>query len=56
MSAKDVCGVLIRLMATRGEPGYVRSDNGPEFVSAVLLEWSSKNGMTNMSNAERIID
>ncbi len=45
---KRVVEVLELVAAERGYPQYLRSDNGPEFVSAVLLEWSSKNGMTNM--------
>lgn len=36
------------MVAERGYPQYLRSDNGREFVSTVLLEWASKHGMTNM--------
>ena len=31
--------VLSRLISVRGAPRYLRSDNGPEFVSASLLKW-----------------
>ena len=29
-------------------PAYLRTDNGPEFVSTVLLEWAVRHGLTNM--------
>jgi hypothetical protein len=29
----------IRLVSTRGAPMFLRSDNGPEFVSKALLSW-----------------
>ena len=45
---KRVVEVLQAVAAARGYPQYFRSDNGPEFVSTVLLEWASTNGMTNM--------
>jgi putative transposase len=31
--------VLSRLFSERGAPLYLRSDNGPEFVSRALLKW-----------------
>jgi len=34
-----VIDVLNRLISLHGTPRYLRSDNGPEFVSAALLEW-----------------
>jgi putative transposase len=37
-----VIDVLSRLMRTHGVPRYLRSDNGPEFVSKALLDWASK--------------
>lgn len=36
-----VIDVLSRLMRTHGVPRYLRSDNGPEFVSKALLEWAT---------------
>lgn len=45
---KRVVELLDLVAAERGYPQYLRSDNGSEFVSAVLLELSSKHGMTNM--------
>ena len=34
-----VIEVLTRLISERGAPRYLRSDNGPEFVSRAILEW-----------------
>ena len=40
-----VIDVLNKLMRTHGVPRYLRSDNGPEFVSKALLEWASKESL-----------
>jgi len=37
-----VIEVLSRLISGRGAPRYLRSDNGPEFVSHAILEWLGK--------------
>jgi putative transposase len=46
--AIDVCGsirsarvieLLSKLVSTHGAPSYLRSDNGPEFVSRAVLRW-----------------
>ena len=34
-----VIEVLARLVSERGAPAFLRSDNGPEFVSKAILEW-----------------
>ena len=34
-----VIEVLTRLVSVRGAPRFLRSDNGPEFVSKAILEW-----------------
>lgn len=34
-----VIDVLSRLVSTHGAPRYLRSDNGPEFVSRAILRW-----------------
>ncbi len=34
-----VIDVLTRLMSVHGAPAYLRSDNGPEFVSNAILQW-----------------
>ncbi len=37
-----VIEILSRLISGRGAPRYLRSDNGPEFVSHAILEWLAK--------------
>lgn len=40
-----VIEVLSRLISERGAPAYLRSDNGPEFVSKALLSWIVQQGI-----------
>ncbi len=40
-----VIEVLARLISVRGAPRYLRSDNGPEFVSTALLKWVLEQGI-----------
>jgi len=40
-----VIEVLARLVSERGAPLYLRSDNGPEFVSRALLSWIASQGI-----------
>jgi putative transposase len=40
-----VIEVLSRLISTRGAPTFLRSDNGPEFVSKALLSWIVAQGI-----------
>jgi putative transposase len=40
-----VIAVLARLVSERGAPLYLRSDNGPEFVSRALLKWITDQGI-----------
>ena len=40
-----VIEVLSPLVSTRGAPRYLRSDNGPEFVSKALLSWIVAQGI-----------
>src|SRR5215467_2306829 len=40
-----VIEVLSRLVSERGAPNYLRSDNGPEFVSRALLTWLRSQGI-----------
>jgi putative transposase len=40
-----VIEVLSRLISERGAPLYLRSDNGPEFVSRALLKWIIDQGI-----------
>lgn len=36
-----VIEILSKLISVRGAPRYLRSDNGPDFVSVALLKWVS---------------
>lgn len=40
-----VIDTLRRLFIERGEPTYVRSDNGPEFIAEALKEWLALSGV-----------
>lgn len=40
-----VINVLSRLVSARGAPTFLRSDNGPEFVSKALLSWIVAQGI-----------
>ena len=42
---KDVVEVLRYLFAVRGCPKYIRSDNGPEFVSKAVQKWFRRAGV-----------
>jgi putative transposase len=39
ITADDVVQVLQRLFAQHGAPGYVKSDNGPEFIAQRVTTW-----------------
>jgi putative transposase len=41
--SERVIEVLARLISNHGAPRYLRSDNGPEFVSTAILEWLCEN-------------
>ena len=40
-----VIDVLARLVSTHGAPRFLRSDNGPEFVSRSILKWLTTTGI-----------
>ncbi|WP_338927568.1 IS3 family transposase (plasmid) [Mycetohabitans endofungorum] len=40
-----VVEILSQLVSMHGAPRYLRSDNGPEFVSRAILKWAADNGM-----------
>ena len=44
MSSERVISVLEWLVATRGAPEYMRSDNGPEFIAKSVRTWLDKHG------------
>ena len=45
VTSKQVLQLLSRLMQERGEPGYVRSDNGPEFIAEAVKGWLAESGV-----------
>ncbi len=48
--SRRVIEVLAQLVTTHGAPAYLRSDNGPEFVSRAVLAWLQKAGITTALN------
>ena len=40
-----VMRTLEQIMAWRGKPQVIRCDNGPEYISAALLNWASARGI-----------
>ena len=51
--AAEVVAVLDRLVALRGAPTYLRSDNGPEFVATVVERWAKARGIQLVRSAPR---
>ena len=45
IDADGVVALLDRLAAQRGAPGFVRFDNGPEFVAHAVVDWCRFNGV-----------
>ncbi len=45
ITSTEVLQVLSRLMCERGEPGYIRSDNGPEFIAEAVKGWLAQAGV-----------
>ena len=43
--SRQVIEVLSRLVSLHGAPRYLRSDNGPEFVSRAILKWARDTGV-----------
>ena len=44
MGAREVVGILEKLVSERGAPEFIRSDNGPEFVAREVREWIQAQG------------
>jgi putative transposase len=44
-SAVEVSSILEEIVAERGAPAYLRSDNGPEFIAHFLQEWLTGAGI-----------
>jgi len=45
ITAQDVIDVLRYLFLVRGEPAYIRSDNGPEFTAKKVKKWLAAMGV-----------
>jgi transposase InsO family protein len=45
ITAQDVLETLDRLFTERGEPAYIRSDNGPEFIAKAIKRWLAASGV-----------
>ena len=46
LPADRVIRSLDRIIEWRGQPGSIRVDNGPEYVSGKLLAWAEKRGIS----------
>jgi putative transposase len=44
LTARDVVSTLEYLFEVRGEPEFIRSDNGPEFIAEVVKGWLAGRG------------
>ena len=45
ITSVDVIDVVMNLFCTRGVPGHIRSDNGPEFIARALREWLARSSV-----------
>lgn len=45
IKASRVIAVLARIIAERGAPAFLRSDNGPEFVAYAIKDWLKQTGI-----------
>jgi transposase InsO family protein len=45
ITAEDVVATLASLFRRRGEPSFIRSDNGPEFVAKAVKWWLEASGV-----------
>jgi putative transposase len=45
ITAEDVVETLARLFTERGEPAYIRSDNGSEFTAEAIKRWLEASGI-----------
>jgi putative transposase len=45
ITAEDVVKTLAALFARRGEPEFIRSDNGPEFIAKAVKRWLDVSGV-----------
>jgi putative transposase len=45
LRSQRVIDTLSRLVSVHGAPLFMRSDNGPEFISRAILEWITASGI-----------
>ena len=45
ITAEGMVEILDRLFTERGEPDYIRSDNGPEFIAVAIKRWLAASGV-----------
>jgi putative transposase len=45
ITAEDVVETLASLFRRRGEPAFIRSDNGPEFIAKAIKQWLEVSGV-----------
>jgi transposase InsO family protein len=45
LTATDVIDTLNYLFQVHGEPQYIRSDNGPEFIASAVKQWLAASGV-----------
>ena len=45
ITAEDVVDTLASLFRSRGEPAFIRSDNGPEFIAKTVKRWLDLSGV-----------
>jgi transposase InsO family protein len=45
ITAQDVIATLAYLFRVHGEPKYIRSDNGPEFIANAVKQWLAASGV-----------
>ncbi len=45
ITAKEVVKTLATLFVQRGEPAFIRSDNGPEFIAKAVKRWLEASGV-----------
>jgi putative transposase len=48
MTAKEVRAVLVGVVARRGAPVHIRSDNGPEFIAKAIRAWMACAGLESL--------
>jgi len=45
ITAEDVVSTLASLFCQKGEPAFIRSDNGPEFIAKAIRRWLEVSGV-----------